>query len=83
MRVTEGGYQILLGDCYTITVSSGSSSIGKVEGRILKQSRLEVRYSPTDGLLSTLPILVALRPSTLYLPHSIAKRKNQAVSTRC
>lgn len=26
------GYHILLGDCYTITVSSGSSSIGEVEG---------------------------------------------------
>lgn len=72
VRVTKGGYQILLGDCDTITVSSGSSSIDKIEGRILKQSKLEVRYSPTDGLL---PILVAPRPSTLYLPHSIARRK--------
>lgn len=35
------GYQILLGDCHTITISSGSSSIGKVEGRTFKQSRLE------------------------------------------
>lgn len=44
VRVTEGGYQILLGDCYTITISSGSSSIGEVEGRTFEaeQTRSKV-----------------------------------------
>lgn len=86
VRVTKGGYQILLGDCHTITIPSDSisqkKSIGEVEGRTFKQSRLEVRYSPTDGLLSTLPILVAPRPSTLpSTSFDCQKDKNRAVST--